>query len=163
VRRHPNVCYVGEIREAEKRDFLGNAAALLFAIDWAEPFGLVMIEAMACGTPVIAWSNGAVPEVIDEGVSGFVVQDINDAVAAVDRLAALDRARIRDVFNRRFTAARMARDYMTIYRRLLARIVPTALTAFELGGLQACGPRPMPAGSTLVLEAGDMPSSALSS
>jgi glycosyltransferase involved in cell wall biosynthesis len=137
VNRHSNVTYVGEIGEADKKAFLGNAAALLFPIDWAEPFGLVMIEAMACGTPVIAWNDGAVPEVIDEGVTGFVVQDIDEAVAAVDRLATFDRARIRDVFDRRFTAARMARDYTSIYQRLLDRAVPTSMTDYGLAGPRA--------------------------
>jgi glycosyltransferase involved in cell wall biosynthesis len=119
VRHHSNVHYVGEIGEADKADFLGSAAALLFPIDWAEPFGLVMIEAMACGTPVIAWDCGSVPEVIDAGVTGFVVDSIEEAVAAVGQIASLDRQRIRSVFERRFTASRMARDYIAIYRRLL--------------------------------------------
>ncbi|SEN96322.1 Glycosyltransferase involved in cell wall bisynthesis [Rhodospirillales bacterium URHD0017] len=120
VKRHPNVRYVGEIGEADKADFLGTAAALLFPIDWAEPFGLTMIEAMACGTPVIAWDIASVPEVVDDEVTGFIVGSINDAVAAVRRLPGLDRRRIRAVFERRFTAHRMARDYIAIYRRLLA-------------------------------------------
>jgi glycosyltransferase involved in cell wall biosynthesis len=119
VRRHANVHYIGEIGDAEKAEFLGNAAALLFPIDWAEPFGLVMIEAMACGTPVIAWNCGSVPEVIDPGVTGFVVDSIEEAVSAVGLIGNLDRRRIRDVFDQRFTAERMARNYVTIYRRLL--------------------------------------------
>jgi glycosyltransferase involved in cell wall biosynthesis len=120
VSRHPNVRYLGEIGEAEKADFLANAAALLFPIDWAEPFGLTMIEAMACGTPVIAWDIASVPEVVDDGVTGFIVSSINDAVEAVRRLPALDRRTVRAVFERRFTARRMARDYIAIYRQLLA-------------------------------------------
>ena len=119
VRRHANVHYIGEIGDAEKAEFLGNAAALLFPIDWAEPFGLVMIEAMACGTPVIAWNRGSVPEVVDPGVTGFVVSNLEEAVSAVGLIGNLDRRRIRDVFDQRFTAERMARDYVAIYRRLL--------------------------------------------
>ena len=119
VRRHDNVHYIGEIGDAEKADFLGNASALLFPIDWAEPFGLVMIEAMACGTPVIAWQCGSVPEVVDPGVTGFVVDSVEEAVSAVGLIGNLDRRRVREVFDRRFTAGRMARDYVAIYRRLL--------------------------------------------
>ena len=120
LRRHRNVRYIGEIGEADKADFLGNAAALLFPIDWAEPFGLTMIEAMACGTPVIAWDIASVPEVVDNGVTGFIVGSINEAVEAVRRLPDLDSRTVRAVFERRFTAHRMARDYIAIYRRLLA-------------------------------------------
>ena len=118
VARHANVEFVGEINEAQKASFLGNARALLFPIDWPEPFGLVMIEAMACGTPVIAWNCGSVPEVIDDGVSGFIVDNEAEAAAAVKRLAMLDRARVRSVFERRFTVERMAADYLSTYRRL---------------------------------------------
>ncbi len=127
MRRHANVRYIGEIGDAEKAEFLGNAAALLFPIDWAEPFGLVMIEAMACGTPVVAWNRGSVPEVVDPGVTGFVVDSIEEAVSAVSLIGNLDRRRIREVFDRRFTAARMARDYVAIYRSLVesgARLPP---------------------------------------
>jgi glycosyltransferase involved in cell wall biosynthesis len=118
VAAHPNVEFIGEINEHEKAEFLGNARALLFPIDWPEPFGLVMIEAMACGTPVVAFRRGSVPEVIDEGVSGFIVRDIDDAVAAVKKVDGLDRAAVRRTFEARFTADRMARDYVQIYRRL---------------------------------------------
>jgi glycosyltransferase involved in cell wall biosynthesis len=118
VARHRNVEYIGEIGEAEKGAFLGDAAALLFPIDWPEPFGLVMIEAMACGTPVIAFRGGSVPEVIEDGVSGFIVDAVEDAVEAVHRLGALDRARVREAFERRFTVERMAADYAAIYRAL---------------------------------------------
>ena len=118
VRRHSNVEYIGEINEREKSDFLGDAKALLFPIDWPEPFGLVMIEAMACGTPVIAFRRGSVPEVIDEGRSGFIVDTVEEAVAAVNRLGELDRALVREVFETRFTVERMAQDYLTIYRGL---------------------------------------------
>jgi len=118
VARHDNVEFIGEIGEAEKASFLGNARALLFPIDWPEPFGLVMIEAMACGTPVIAWNCGSVPEVVDDGVTGFIVGDEAAAVAAVGRAAMLDRAEVRAVFERRFTVERMAMDYLSIYRGL---------------------------------------------
>jgi glycosyltransferase involved in cell wall biosynthesis len=124
VRAHPNVEHVGEIGESEKSEFLGNAAALLFPIDWSEPFGLVMIEAMACGTPVIAWRNGSVPEIIDEGTTGFAVRSIDEAVAAVARAERLDRPAIRRVFDRRFTAGRMAKEYLAIYRRLVGENTP---------------------------------------
>ncbi|ESY95858.1 glycosyltransferase family 4 protein [Mesorhizobium sp. LNHC209A00] len=110
--------YVGEIGEDQKARFLGNAAALLFPIDWPEPFGLAVIEAMACGTPVMAWSCGAMPEIIDHGVTGFVVETIEDAVASMPVLLQLDRRRIRTAFERRFSANRMARDYVEAYSRL---------------------------------------------
>jgi len=118
VARHDNVDFIGEIDETRKASFLGNARALLFPIDWPEPFGLVMIEAMACGTPVIAWNRGAVPEVVDDGVSGFIVEDEAQAVAAVGRLAKIERGTVRSVFERRFTVERMAADYQSIYRSL---------------------------------------------
>jgi len=115
----PDVEYIGEITEAEKDDFLGNAYALLFPIDWPEPFGLVMIEAMACGTPVIAYRNGSVPEVMQDGVTGFIVDDQDEAVAAVEKIGQLNRALCRQVFEQRFSAKRMARDYITAYRQLI--------------------------------------------
>jgi glycosyltransferase involved in cell wall biosynthesis len=115
---HPNVEYIGEITDSQKSAFLGNASALLFPIDWPEPFGLVMIEAMACGTPVVAFRSASVPEVIDHGLTGFIVRDMDEAVAAVSHLATLDRAAIRTTFERRFTVERMARDYLAIYRAL---------------------------------------------
>jgi glycosyltransferase involved in cell wall biosynthesis len=118
VAAHANVEFVGEINEQSKAAFLGNARALLFPIDWPEPFGLVMIEAMACGTPVVAFRNGSVAEVIEHGVSGFTVDSIDEAVAAVRAAGTLDRAGVRGSFEARFTAARMARDYLTIYRGL---------------------------------------------
>ena len=121
----PVVEYIGEISEREKNDFLGRASALLFPIDWCEPFGLVMIEAMACGTPAVAWRCGSVPEVIDEGVTGFVVESVEEAMAAVHRARALDRRRIRQQFERRFSAARMAADYLAVYQQLHgARVIP---------------------------------------
>ena len=116
--RDPLVEYVGEIDELEKYDFLSNASALLFPVDWPEPFGLAMIEAMRCGTPVVAWDCGSIPEVIDEGVSGFVVDNISDAVRAVKWAAELDRWACRKVFETRFSAERMAQDYLSVYKRL---------------------------------------------
>jgi glycosyltransferase involved in cell wall biosynthesis len=118
IAAHESVEFIGEVNEHQKADFLGNARALLFPIDWPEPFGLVMIEAMACGTPVIAFRSGSTPEVIDDGVTGFVVDSIDQAVGAVLQARALDRAGVRAAFERRFTAERMARDYLAIYRGL---------------------------------------------
>ena len=112
--------FIGEIGGKEKEEFLGKAYALLFPIDWPEPFGLVMIEAMACGAPVIAWPHGSVPEIMEDG-AGFVVEDVEEAARAVERLASFDRRRCREVFERRFTAARMAEDYVNIYERLLEK------------------------------------------
>ena len=118
VDAHPNVEFVGEITEREKPRFLGEAAALLFPIEWPEPFGLVMIEAMACGTPVIAFPSGSAPEVIDDGVSGYLVDDVGEAVQAVRRIERFDRRQARACFERRFTIDRVARDYVNIYRGL---------------------------------------------
>jgi len=117
----PLVEFLGEIGDDRKGDFLGNARALLFPIDWPEPFGLVMIEAMACGTPVIAYSSGSVPEVMEEGRTGFIVREVDDAVEAVRRVPQLSRARCREIFEQRFTADRMARDYVEVYEQLIAR------------------------------------------
>ena len=114
----PLVTFVGEIGDAEKSRFLGDACALLFPIDWPEPFGLVMIEAMACGTPVIAWNRGSVPEVVDDGVTGFIVDGLEDAVAAVAKACALDRGAIRRVFDARFTSDAMAQRYAELYWHL---------------------------------------------
>jgi glycosyltransferase involved in cell wall biosynthesis len=114
----PDVDYVGEIGELQKTDFLGNAKALLFPIDWPEPFGLVMIEAMACGTPVVAFHGGSVDEVIQDGVTGFIVDSVEQAACAVERIGDIDRGRCRRVFESRFSAARMVADYMNIYTRL---------------------------------------------
>jgi glycosyltransferase involved in cell wall biosynthesis len=111
--------FLGEVGGREKDEFLGNAQALLFPIDWPEPFGLVMIEALACGTPVVGWRNGSVPEVIDDGVTGFVVESVEEAARAVGRVAGLSRHTCRAVFEERFDAARMARDYLDVYRHLV--------------------------------------------
>jgi glycosyltransferase involved in cell wall biosynthesis len=115
----PGVEFIGEIGEDEKDTFLGNAYALLFPINWQEPFGLVMIEALACGTPVIAYRHGSVPEVIEDGVTGLMVDDPAGAVYAVERVATLSRKLCRQVFEERFSAARMAGGYLTIYQRLI--------------------------------------------
>jgi glycosyltransferase involved in cell wall biosynthesis len=114
----PGIEFLGEVGEAGKPALLGNATALLFPIDWPEPFGLAMIEAMSCGTPVIAFRRGSVPEIVDEGVTGFIVEGVEGAVAALERAAGLDRARVRARFEERFSAARMARDYLSVYRAL---------------------------------------------
>ena len=107
----PGVEFIGEINELQKTQFLGEALALLFPIDWPEPFGLSMIEAMACGTPVLAFGCGSVPEVIDEGVTGSIVDSVEEAIAALPRVMALDRQKVRRRFEQRFTATRMAKDY----------------------------------------------------
>jgi glycosyltransferase involved in cell wall biosynthesis len=123
----PHVTYLGEIGEDEKNEFLGHAAALLFPIDWPEPFGLVMIEALACGTPVIAYRAGSVEEIIEPGRTGFIVSNIDAAVDAVARIEQIDRRRCREVFERRFTAERMTEEYEAIYREIAShRVVPFA-------------------------------------
>jgi glycosyltransferase involved in cell wall biosynthesis len=122
--RHPLVEYIGEIGDHEKSDFLSGALGLLVPIDWPEPFGLVMIEAMACGTPVIAYNRGSVPEIIDEGVSGFIVEDEISAVAAVGWLPQVDRGAVRKRFEARFTARRMALDYLAAYRSIMEAAEP---------------------------------------
>ncbi|MGJ4965131.1 glycosyltransferase family 4 protein [Bradyrhizobium sp. HKCCYLRH3061] len=124
IKDNPLVDYIGEIGDHEKPEFLSGALGLLLPIDWPEPFGLVMIESMACGTPVIAYNRGSVPEVIDDGVTGFVVEDELSAVAAVNRLSGLSRARVREQFERRFTARRMALDYLAAYRSLIEMAEP---------------------------------------
>jgi glycosyltransferase involved in cell wall biosynthesis len=115
----PGVEFIGEIDDSHKPGFLSGAKALLFPIAWPEPFGLVMIEAMACGCPVIAYRRGSVPEVIEDGRTGFIVDDVAGAVAAAGRLGALDRAAVRRRFEERWTARRMAEDYLALYRRLI--------------------------------------------
>jgi glycosyltransferase involved in cell wall biosynthesis len=119
-----HVDYIGEITDTHKSEFLSGALALLVPIDWPEPFGLVMIEAMACGTPVIAFNRGSAPEVIEDGLTGFIVEDINGAIGAVDRLSHLSRAAIRRRFEQRFTARRMAQDYLAVFRSISDRIAP---------------------------------------
>jgi len=122
--KNPLVEFIGEIGEADKQDFLGNAMALLFLIDWPEPFGLAMIEALACGTPVIAYGHGSVPEVIQDGVTGFIVHDQQEAESAIGRVPALRRADCRRAFEERFSVSRMTEDYVAIYRKLLERNAP---------------------------------------
>lgn len=116
---HPLVTFVGEIGDADKNDFVGNARALLTPIDWPEPFGLVIIEALACGTPVIAYGHGAVPELLEDGVTGFIVRDQQEAIAAARRVGQIDRRACRASFERRFSAGVMAQAYAGIYRDLV--------------------------------------------
>jgi glycosyltransferase involved in cell wall biosynthesis len=126
----PLVEYIGEISDHEKDEFLGNAYALLFPIDWPEPFGLVMIEALACGTPVVAYKRGSVPEVIEHGVTGFIVSTQEEAVASAAQIGMLDRSQCRRVFETRFSAPRMASSYQSTYERLIgyrSRVVPIPL------------------------------------
>jgi glycosyltransferase involved in cell wall biosynthesis len=114
----PHVTYLGEVGEEEKAALLGGARALLFPIDWPEPFGMVVIEALSCGTPVLAWPGGSVPELVEPGVNGWIVDSIDAAVAALESLPRIERAACRASFERRFTAERMACDYVKVYKRL---------------------------------------------
>lgn len=116
---HPLVEYIGEIGESEKNDFLGRAKALLFLIDWPEPFGLVMIEAMACGTPVIAWNCGSVPEVVNDKQTGRIVKSMEEAINAVENLGSLKRSVVREIFEQRFSVSRMADDYVALYEDII--------------------------------------------
>jgi glycosyltransferase involved in cell wall biosynthesis len=118
---HPGIEFIGEINERSKSDFLGEARALLFPVDWPEPFGLAMIEAMACGTPVLAFRRGSVAEIIDEGVTGAIVDTPEEAVQMLPQVLALDRRKVRRRFEERFTVTRMAKDYLQVYRSLLKR------------------------------------------
>ena len=129
----PGVEFIGEINEREKTKFLGEAAAVLFPVDWPEPFGLVMIEAMACGTPVLAFRGGSIPEVIDVGVTGNVVESEEEAIAALPAILSYDRRAVRQRFEQRFTATRMAKDYVSTYRQLLrhARVRPQAASTWS--------------------------------
>lgn len=126
-----NIEFIGEIGEVEKQDFLANALALLFPIDWPEPFGLVMIEAMACGTPIIARSRGSVPEIIRHGVNGFLVKDIEGAVQAVKDIEQISRPKCREAFEKRFNATRMAKDYLEVYEQLI-RVSPRPLLGADV-------------------------------
>jgi glycosyltransferase involved in cell wall biosynthesis len=147
--------FVGEISDADKSGLLGGALALLFPIDWPEPFGLVMIEALACGTPVIAYRRGSVPEIIDDGITGFVVEDEEDALAAIGRIGEIDRARCRETFLARFSAGRMARDYVDVYRAVRERqsvrlrtrgaMVERPAGATDVGPFVAAGTHALPA------------------
>jgi len=127
----PNVEFIGEIGDEQKGDFLGNALACLAPIDWPEPFGLNMIEAMACGTPTIAFRNGSVPELIEEGVSGFIVQTMEEAAAAVARIHTISRKACRNAFERRFTARRMADDYLRIYQEISEKNIQRTLETYD--------------------------------
>ncbi len=128
-----HVEFIGEVGPEMKGDFLANARALIFPIDWSEPFGLVMIEAMACGTPVIAYGLGSVPEVVTDGVNGFIVDDIDSAVKAVGRLDEIDRAQCRVTFEERFTVERMARDYLRVYDGLVGSVAHRSIQALPVG------------------------------
>ena len=119
---HPLVEYVGEITDAEKCDFLGDAAAVLCPYDWPEPFGLVLIEALACGTPVLAYRRGSIPEILEDGVTGFICENLEDMVASIDRLSLIDRRRCRESFEQRFTIQRMAENHVALYERMAAAI-----------------------------------------
>ncbi|MGH7155936.1 MAG: glycosyltransferase, partial [Acetobacteraceae bacterium] len=116
--------HIGEINDAEKPEFLSGAVALLMPIDWPEPFGLVMIEAMACGTPIIAFNRGSVPEIVDDGVTGCIVDNEAEAVDAITRAAGLSRGRIRRVFEQRYTVRRMAEEYVDVYEQLAGQQRP---------------------------------------
>jgi glycosyltransferase involved in cell wall biosynthesis len=129
---HPLIEFLGEVDDSQKREFLGGALALLFPIDWPEPFGLAMIEAMSAGTPVIAWRNGSVPEVVDVGVTGFIVESIDQAVEALERVSSLDRLNVRERFEQRFAVERMARDYLALYRRA-ADVTDAEQIKFSIG------------------------------
>jgi glycosyltransferase involved in cell wall biosynthesis len=143
ARRH--VEFIGEVGGHEKADFLANARALLFPIDWPEPFGLVMIEALACGTPVITYRRGSVPELIEDGVTGFIVDDVDEAVRAVKQLDQIRRAECRHVFEERFSAARMARDYLEVYQWLVAKAGDHVPGADSASGAKAVRPDKQPA------------------
>jgi glycosyltransferase involved in cell wall biosynthesis len=121
-----DVEFIGEIGEHQKSEFLGNAAALLFPIAWREPFGLVMIESMACGTPVVAFNNGSVPEVLENGLTGYIVNNESEAIAALQGIRKMSRDRIRAEFDRRFTAQHMAQNYLKLYSRLQKMRSPSA-------------------------------------
>lgn len=137
---HPLVEFIGEISDAEKDDFIGNALALVCPYDWPEPFGLVLIEALACGTPVLAYRRGSIPEIIDDGITGFVCESLAEMAEAVERLPLIDRRRCRSAFEERFTADRMARDYVALYERMADEgIVQTAPKIRAIGSRHSNG------------------------
>jgi glycosyltransferase involved in cell wall biosynthesis len=142
----PGVEFIGEINEHQKTEFLGKARALLFPVDWPEPFGLCMIEAMACGTPVLAFRCGSVPEIVDDGLTGAIVETTDEAIAALPRVIGLDRSKVRQRFEQRFSATRMAKDYVNVYRLLLASKSPgrmeSATKRRSRNGNGANDPRP---------------------
>ena len=131
---HPLIEFVGEISDAEKNDFVGNAMALVCPYDWPEPFGLVLIEALACGTPVLAYRRGSIPEIIDHGVTGFVCETLDEMAEAVGQVSLIDRRRCRETFDERFTADRMARDYVALYERILDGVAVQTSTQKVSGG-----------------------------
>jgi glycosyltransferase involved in cell wall biosynthesis len=138
---HPLIDFIGEIGYSEKSAFLGNAAALLFPIQWPEPFGIVMIEALACGTPVIACPFGSVPEVIENGITGYLVRDVNSAARAVEEIGKIDRARCRQRFEERFSLTRMTQEYLAIYDRIVSGgRHPILLTDGDLGWTKLVSP-----------------------
>jgi glycosyltransferase involved in cell wall biosynthesis len=147
----PGIEFIGEIDDRAKSRFLGDARALLFPIEWPEPFGLVMIEAMACGTPVLAFNRGAVPEVIEDGVTGYVVESVGEAICRIGSVLALERGQVRRCFEERYTAARMTRDYLAIYAALIEKraarprvgplIVTNAVSEAPAGRAAAAGLR----------------------
>ncbi len=139
--RRPWVEFVGEVDEAQKSALLANAYALLFPIDWPEPFGLVMVEAMSCGTPVIAWPHGSVPEIVDEGRTGFIVNSIEGAVSALGRVAQLDRRLVAELSRERFCIRRMALDYLRLYERRRAQELSPPVLRVGVGGNRHAGPR----------------------
>jgi glycosyltransferase involved in cell wall biosynthesis len=154
----PGVEFIGEINEREKTKFLGEAAALLFPVDWPEPFGLVMIEAMACGTPVLAFRCGSVPEIIEDGVTGKVVDSEDEAVAALPEILSYDRRAVRQRFEDRFTSTRMAQDYVGTYRRLLkARTSGARLRQLALNGGNRLAPISIEKPFVALFEAGEDP------
>jgi glycosyltransferase involved in cell wall biosynthesis len=116
---HPLIEFIGEITDAEKSDFIGNAIGLVCPYDWPEPFGLVLIESLACGTPVLAYRRGSIPELIEHGVTGFISEHVGEMASQVEALRTLDRRRCRQVFDERFTSERMSNDYLKIYQRLI--------------------------------------------
>jgi glycosyltransferase involved in cell wall biosynthesis len=146
---HPLVEYVGEINDAEKNDFLGEAAALICPYDWPEPFGLVLIEAMACGTPVLAYRQGSIPEIIDHGVTGYICDGMGEMTQAVSALPLIDRSRCREIFEKRFTVERMVRDYLAIYESVTAashrrRLIPMLALPDTAGRAPSTASRQMP-------------------
>lgn len=131
---HPLIEFIGEISDREKNDFVGNALALVCPYDWPEPFGLVLIEALACGTPVLAYRRGSIPEIIEHGVTGFVAENLAEMVSAVERIGEIDRHRCRASFEQRFTADRMARDYVALYEQIIEdRLAGTSPKIHALG------------------------------
>jgi glycosyltransferase involved in cell wall biosynthesis len=137
---HPLVEFIGEISDAEKNDFIGNAAALVCPYDWPEPFGLVLIEALACGTPVLAYRRGSIPEIIVDGMTGFVCENLSEMADAVQRIAHIDRHRCRAAFDERFTADRMARDYVALYERIIEeRATPSSPSVRAVGSGSSSG------------------------